>query len=202
MRAQTALAFLLLLTSTAIADDRSLLGKWESLTRGDGNIGSTLQLNADGSLARTLGAMVDSTYTFDGKRLRITSADPDSGKPVTATYAVKVAGDSLLQKNGGGRGVDIEMRRLTPFQLARPIVGTWRYPHPSGTTAFVTFTEDGKQLVRIPLRVDGGSWVAEGNHLTLNVDGTDPVTSEYRLERNMLTLVEGGKEFRYRRVKY
>lgn len=170
--------------------------------RGEGDIGTTLQLNADGSLARTVGAMMDATYTYDGAKLRITSPDPETGRAVTTTYRVKIAGDSLVQKNGGGRGVDIQMTRRTPFDRARPIVGTWQYPHSSGATAFVTFTEGGKQFVRIPLRVDGGSWVAVGDRLTLNVEDADPVTSVYRVDRNILTLVESGKEFRYRRVKY
>ncbi len=94
------------------------------------------------------------------------------------------------------------MTRLTPFDIARPIVGTWSYPHSSGATAFVTFTADGRQHVRIPMRVDGGSWVAVDGKLTLRVEGNDPVTSAYRIEHNLLTLVDDGKEFQYRRVRY
>jgi len=194
---------LLLVSAIAAADDRALVGRWESINRGEGGIGSTLQLNADGSLSRTVGAMTDNTYKFDGRsRLTITSTDPETGKSVTAKFNVKIAGETLVEKNGGGRGIDIQMTRRTPLDIARPLLGTWQYPHSSGATAFVTFTEDGRELVRVPLNVDGGSWVAVGDQLTLNVSGTDPVTSTYRADRNMLTLVEGGKEFKYRRVKY
>ena len=201
MRAQLTAA-LLLLSTLAVADDNSLVGKWESVARNDAGIGSTLQLNADGSLARTLGQMLDFTYTFDGRKLRVSSLDPDSGRAVTNTYKVRLAGDSLFERNGGGSGVDITMTRLTRFDIARPLVGTWSYPHTSGATAFVTFTADGHEYVRIPMRVDGGSWVAADGKLTLRVDGVDPVTSTFRIDHNVLSLVEAGKEFRYRRVRY
>ena len=199
MRARITIC-LLLVSAVAVAQDRALIGKWESVTRSTGGIGSTLQLSADGSLARTVGAMVDATYTFDGRTLVTTIVDPAIGKKDTTKYRVRIAGDQLTEINGGGRGVDIVMTRQTPMDITLPLAGTWRYAHSSGATAFLTFTADGRELLRIPMRVDGGSWVAVGDQLTLNVAGNDPVTSRYRVDRDVLTLVDNGKEFQYRRA--
>lgn len=195
-------AVLLFISAIAVADDRTLVGKWESVARNENGIGSTLQLNADGSLARTLGAMLDYHYTFDGRKLRTTATDPNTGQLTTTTLRVKIAGDTLIEKDAGANGVDVQMTRQTPMDLARPLLGTWRYPHYSGSTAFVTFTDDGHELVRIPLKVEGGSWVAVGSQLTLNVEGNDPVTSTYRVNRDVLTLSDNGKDFKYRRARY
>jgi hypothetical protein len=193
---------LLFISAIAAADENALVGKWESVGRSEGGLGATLQLNADGSLASAIGAMVDYTYSIDRGKLKTVFVDPETGKTKVTKNAIRFEGDDLIEKNGGGPRQDLRMTRQTPADTGNPILGTWKYPHSSGATAFVTFTRDGREILRIPLKVDGGSWVAVDNRLTLRVGGKEPVTVTYHIDGGMLTTVKDAKEFRYRRVRY
>lgn len=185
----------------ALADDRALLGRWESVNRSRGGLGSIIDFNADGSLTTTIGAIVDFTYEVNKGRLTTTYVDPQTGKIEKTTNAIRFEGDTLVEKNGNGRGNDIRMTRQTAANPSEPLLGTWRYPHYSGSTAFVTFTKDGRRLLRVPLTVDAGTWVATSDQLTMQIAAREPITTTYHIDGDVLTINDHGKESKYKRAR-
>ena len=69
----------------------SIVGKWESVTRTRGGIGSTLDFHSDGTVSLTPGAMLDLNYRLDGTRLVMSFIDPGSGEVSENTVDVRFA---------------------------------------------------------------------------------------------------------------
>ena len=175
-------------TASLSAQEVSIVGKWESVTRSRGGIGSTLDFHSDGTVSLTPGAMLDLNYRLDGTRLVMSFTDPGSGEVSENTVNVHISGDSMMQSDPES-GQEI---RLVRAQAARtdtlPIVGTWSFTHQTGGTAFQIFTADGNMHLRVPARTDRGTYVISADSLTIIIEGQDPWQVRYAIDGTRLTL--------------
>jgi len=175
-------------TASLSAQEVSIVGKWESVTRSRGGIGSTLDFHSDGTVSLTPGAMLDLNYRLDGTRLVMSFTDPGSGEVSENTVNVHISGDSMMQSDPES-GQEI---RLVRAQAARtdtlPIVGTWSFTHQTGGIAFQIFTADGNMHLRVPARTDRGTYVISADSLTIIIEGQDPRQVRYAIDGTKLTL--------------
>lgn len=182
-------------------EDAGLVGRWESVARSRGGIGTVLELRADGVATRTPGAMVDGTYRLDGAVLVTSFADPASGSVVESHLRVELRGDTMIHRDRDS-GEKIRLTRVTELGEDAPsIVGTWTFEHPAGTTAFQTFTADGAVHLRVPFVTEKGRYSVAGDALTLELAGSDRWEGRYEIDDSMLTLIPAsGEPERYRRA--
>jgi hypothetical protein len=131
----------------------------EGRTRG--GIGNILEFGADGSFFETIAAMVDFKYAVTGQQLKTWFQDPKTLKVEETSVRIRFDGDMLVQEGAQGHGKDIRMKREQRGEKdAPPIVGMWSYPQYTGVPAFVTFTRDGREFFRLPMRTERGLWRA------------------------------------------
>lgn len=197
-RALLFLVVFMLLAGPALADEK-ILGRWDSQTRSRGAIGSMLYFQADGTVAITVGAMLDFNYHTDGNRLYIA---PDEEKSA-GSMEFSVVGDKLIRKDikSGKPREEIRIGHAVPG--AAPIVGRWRSPHETGANTVEEFTADGQLRLRIPFRTDKGEYKADGSTLSIRIPGR-PRTylGTYRIEGGILILTgrQNGTQERYKRI--
>ena len=200
-----AAAVLLLLgaAAAALAADSSLVGKWEAVVRTSSGIGKSLDLRADGTLTGSLGAMVDARYRVEGDTLITTYTDEKSGRTQEAKMKIRFDRDTLVETNLAGPGEEVRMKREGPRKEGvPPIVGTWSTPKPPGGTAYLTFTSDGDEIFRYPIKTFSGKWSSMGTLLTLSYEGTPGQISNYTIENGILTIDPGkGPPTKYRRAR-
>lgn len=170
------------------AQEGSMVGKWESVARSRGGIGSTLEFHSDGTISLTPGAMVDFAYRFDGTRLVMSFTDPDTGGVSEDTLDVHMSGDSMIL-SALESGQETQLVRAQPAEAdTPPMVGTWSFTHSTGGTAFQIFTADGNMHLRVPFRTDRGTYMLSGDTLTTVIDGQDARQVRYTIDGARLTL--------------
>jgi len=189
-------------SAVALAADSPLVGKWEAIARSHGGLGSTLELHADGTLATSLGAMVDAKYRVEGGYLITSYTDESTGKTQESKLAIRFETDMLVEKAVNNPAAsEIRMKRERAGKPGdAPIVGTWSYPAAHGT-ARTTFTADGREIFRYPIRTSSGTWSAAGTLLTFGYEGRPPQTANYTLENGVLSVdSKAGTPVKYRRA--
>lgn len=183
--------------------EASIVGKWESVARSYGGIGSSLEFHSDGTVSLTPGAMVDFTYRLDGTRLVMSVTDPGTGEVSENTVDVHITGDSMIHSDPES-GQEIRFGRLEGAKAdTLPIVGTWSFKHYTGRTAFEVFTADGDVHLRVPFHTDGGTYTVSAETLTIVIEGRDPWQVRYAIDGAMLTLLSAdGSREQYNRVPW
>jgi hypothetical protein len=169
----------------------SIVGKWESVTRSAGGIGSTLDFHSDSKVSLAPGAMLDLSYRLDGTRLVMSFTDPGSGEVSENTVDVHISGDSMIQSDPeSGQEIRL-MRAQAAGTNTLPIVGKWSFTHQTGGIAFQVFTADGNMHLRVPFRTDRGTYVISADSLTILIEGQDPWQVRFAIDGTRLTLYSG-----------
>jgi len=185
------------------AQEVSIVGKWESVARSYGGIGSTLEFHSDGTISNTLGAMVEFTYRFDGSRLVMSFTDPRNGELSGNIVDVHMSGDSMIQSDPKSGQETQFVRAQAAMADTLPIVGTWSFTHSTGGTAFQIFTADGNMHLRVPARTDRGTYMLSGDTLTIVIEGQDAWQVRYTIDGAQLTLFSAdGSQQQYNRVPW
>lgn len=163
----------------------------------ENRVGRVVEFHSDGTYALFITAMDDYTYTV--RKNKLTTIESLDG--TKETFPIVFDRGNLIVKNGNGRGSDRVMTRQSASNPKQPILGTWKFSHPTGATAFETFTKDGHMYFRMPLDVTPGTWSATSDHVTVQLSGKDAETSPYRIDGNILTITESGQPQRYRHAQ-
>jgi hypothetical protein len=190
---------LLALATCAAPADRSLVGLWESTTRGPGSVGHTLEFRPDGSFVSSFTVLVQQAYRFDARKLSM--ADDEAGLQGEAESArVEIQGDVLVLTDT--KGATLRKERVGPVEdPARPIVGVWKYRHDGGVVVFERYTAGGQMLFRLPMSSNRGCYTLNAGTLTVDAEATRAATFKPRVEGDGLELRREGKEpTRYRRA--
>jgi len=172
------------------------VGFWESTETSAGGIGAALELRADGTLRHGAVVLVETEYRLEsGHPARLGMVD-ESG--TEQAIPITLAGDTMTMT--GPDGSTLEKTRLrAPSDASSPILGDWSYPHPTGSTAYERYTEDGTMLFRLPIRVETGTYEVDGDRLRMKVSG-EKARWTWRLEGDVLVAGPKGDTHRYRRV--
>jgi hypothetical protein len=178
---------------SARADEAEPVGFWESVETSQGGIGAALELTEDGRVRLSAVVLVESAYRLDGDHLVLT--DPAGGEqeiPITFGHGTMTM--------TGPDGSKLEKTRLQdPSAGSSPILGDWFYDYFGQGTAYERYTEDGKMLFRLPLRIDAGTYRLQGGRMKVEVAGQKKKWT-WRLDGGELVIGPRGKESRYRRV--
>ena len=182
-----------------------LIGKWESVTNLFGShsmLEWQLELRADGSLVSSTASVTEARYRVTGLNLLKEFLDP-YGKVMQVTSVLEIRGDKLRETASNGRVT--EMTRAAPEkgQGGAPIVGVWTYRDPEFKAGLssVTFLPDGRMILRVPMKLDTGTWKASSDKLTYSLGKQEPETVGYRRVVDLLTILSNaGQKSEFRRV--
>ncbi len=181
----------------------SIVGKWESVSRSEGGIGSTLEFLSDSTINLTPGAMIDFTYHLNRARLVMFLTNPGTGEVLENSVNVHITADSMIQSDPKS-GQETRFVRLERAKVdTLPIVGTWSFKHSTGGMAFQVFTADGDAYLRVPFRTDRGIYTISGESLTIFIEGQDSRKVRYAIDGAMLTLLSAdGSRKQYNQVPW
>ncbi|HEY7863183.1 MAG TPA: hypothetical protein VIE39_05955, partial [Thermoanaerobaculia bacterium] len=154
-----------------------LLGVWEPTVRVR-DLGTTLELCADGSLNATTGIMLDFAWRRDGESgVVLVYTERTTGQEISQPYTVRFESDGVMVHESGPSAL-----RFTRAEPARaggdPIAGLWTDTR-FGKTAYTRFSPDGSASLRIPSRRDTGTYKVEGDRMTLELHGQPPATYKF-----------------------
>lgn len=66
----------------------------------------------------------------------------------------------------------IDMKRIGPLSPGdSPLVGTWTYTHPTGTTAYQTFTRDGYTYLLVLMNAVEGTYMSGADRIVVKLPG-------------------------------
>jgi hypothetical protein len=122
------------------------LGLWESAP-GSSGFGTAIELRADGTFLETMTVMVDMTYRVSAEGLIIAAeATVDAGNVQAIPF--KVTRTTFTYRHGRRK---VKMVRIgaapDPTNL---VLGSWRFRHYTGGTAFEKYLPSGQLLFRLP----------------------------------------------------
>jgi hypothetical protein len=168
---------------------RDLVGLWESSQVTKGGIGNTIEFRADGIEVGSLGAIVNMVYRVSGDQLYsgLTSAVDD----LVSTW--RVEGDTLTETYKGGEVIVKKRFGTTPSSGDAPLVGTWTNRHYTGPMAFTWFTDDGRLLLRIPMRSASQCYTALGSNLRDGSSAGESDDWQFAIDGRNLSLSKQGE---------
>lgn len=183
------LSLIALLTAFPSLACDDLRGRWESEARTAGGMGQVFEFTGTGVVFVTLSGIADSRYLLEGNRLSSVFASPDDlKKPIKLTYEITVEATTLTMKEMASGNVQ-KMIRVGPRPSeTRPLLGLWKWEHPSGLQASTRFTEEGEMMTRLPIKTEKGSYLCVTGSVSIEMPGKKSETRPYHLERGVLTL--------------
>jgi len=177
--------------------DAALVGRWESVARSQGGIGTTMEFAPGGILVASIGVLVDTTYSVTGDTAVI-----EAGPGQEVRYVFR--GDTLMMQGGT---VGVPLRRVTALEPGVPrLVGQWSLAASDSMAAanrdrpdravlaraMHRFSVDGRYGLRIPFRSDTGSYRLSADTLVIigsAASGAGEQRVRYTVSDSMLTLV-------------
>ena len=173
-----------------------LVGTWESALPGGNGSGATLHFAADGSFASTIGTMGSFDYRFAKDRLTYTFTPINTGRPEEHTIPIRIHRDTLVQPGLSMLGRDVRLRRVRPATASDDVIaGEWQDVE---LPEFVYFGENGKALVRFPMKSCSGTWTAANGRVAVDLNG-EIAEREYSIDNDVLTLRSSGTDLKYNR---
>jgi hypothetical protein len=176
-----------------------LLGVWEPTVRVR-DLGTTLELCADGSLTATTGIMLDFAWRRDGESgVVLVYTERTTGQEISQPYTVRFESDGVMVHESGPSA--LRFTRAEPARAGEdPIAGLWTDTR-FGKTAYTRFSPDGSASLRIASRRDAGTYKVEGDRITLELQGQPTATYKFTVEEDRLDLESlFGEKGVYRRV--
>jgi hypothetical protein len=134
------------------------------------------EFRADGTVRTGFGTVVESTYRLQGTSL---SVMPKGTTVVRPPKQMQIDGDTAVREQPPPPAVpprntlpadqramlDRLSQPLTMTRVGKPmpgvplIVGTWKYTHVTGTTAYERFTSDGEMVTLVEMQGHEGTYV-------------------------------------------
>jgi hypothetical protein len=170
--------------------DRELPGLWENTSKSLGGIGGAWWFEPSGRVLAATLILGDATYERrDGRLLLRFAAAPNPedmplGDVGPATWRIEGEGVTLTKERIGG--------------LADPpsVVGTWRYAHDTGGTAYERYGGDGTMRFRLLLTpAEVGTWSRHEDVLEVRWPQAQPAT--FRVQGGRLFDAAGEQEEPY-----
>src|SRR5688572_25212710 len=140
-----------------------LTGLWESEDKSKGGIGHAIELRADGSYSEATTVIVDMVYRVSGDQIFLSEKPGGEEKPIPLDLGAETP--NLEKRLGPSVGRKERVGQREPGQ--EPIVGVWRYEHPTLMVAFERYLPDGRMQLRLPMRSSKGCYASDGTKLTL-----------------------------------
>ena len=175
----------------AVTLPAALIGFWESEATSRGGLGTALRINADGTCGSTVTVKTAFTYAFEHGTLTF-AAGADGTPP--ATLAVTLTGDTLVATPSAG-GPATKTRVGAQADPGRPIVGVWRYAHPTGAIAWERYLPDGTMEFRMPASERPARCTVSGDRLAITSPGMT-TDARYELKNGKLLLFGAAGEAR------
>lgn len=155
------------------AEQKKLIGVWESSETTKGGLGAIYEFREDGGLMAGMGALVNSTYDPKDQYLQQFMNQPYEKSDVDDSRPIKIMGGPLE---------------------APAYVGVWKFRHNTGGYAFQKITEDGRTMLRVPFPMPWGKYELKGRKIRITRAGCPPVEITYKVTEKTLELTTPGKK--------
>lgn len=196
-------------------ESASVVGLWLGEARTEGGLGNWIAFRPDGTAEYSFGALIDGTYRTEGHSLWLTLVgQSESPTPLdmrveldTAVRRQPPPADAPARDTLPPDERAMFDRMMRPLEMKRvgrgtpgvaAIVGTWTYTHPTGATAYETFTSSGKMFLLVPMSRTPGTYTVAAGGVVLKLPN-----SEQTLVPHEDVLVSGsldGKHSTFRRA--
>lgn len=197
-------AFILLSSGWAGAAENSLVGRWISERRPNGNLALIMTFAEDGVVTSTVGSVGEYHYVEDGGKLRLTpmNGNPAIQKPINETYTLQ--GDKMLVSPSDDLGARRQRVRVgKAIEGAPPLVGLWTFMSENGAPATYQYTRGGLALLSVPKKVFRGHYKLENRDLTIEMEGAPAAKWKVQIGQKRMLLRDPGpppREERYTRI--
>lgn len=178
----------------AFADEIS--GRWYSVSRSRGGLGTMLDFRSDGSVEYSPGAIVDYRWRIHGANLALTSIDPVKGEENMDTF-FRISGNALtignpsgvqltFSRQGNGTGLAGIWTAQTMMD-GHPVRNTWH------------FRDDGSALFTVEFTTKPGRYSAANGRFRMSIQGVPAMDGTFRFDQGELVLPGSRGENRFRR---
>ena len=157
----------------SVAEQKKLIGVWESPDTTKGGLGAIYEFREDGGLMAGMGALVNSTYDPKDQNLQQFMNQPYDKSDKDDSRPIKIMDGPLESPS---------------------YVGVWKFRHYTGGYAFQKITEDGRMMLRVPFPMPWGKYELKGKKLRFTQAGCPPVDITYKLTEKILELTAPGKK--------
>ena len=182
-------------------------GRWSSLARTKGGLGSQWKFTEDGETTYSFGALVDFKYEVDGNQIKMIALNPDL-KPKGEMQISKFLIDdkTLTLEPNSSVGRQVMTRSGAPHTGADQVMGDWTYTHYTGGTAVMRYFQDGICQLSVPFQELKGTYRKVGNDISIQLPGRDPIKASFLPSEDILTITtitncEHRKQRRYIRYE-
>lgn len=185
-------AFLFVLA--ALAGAAEIEGRWRPVVTSKGGIGAVLDFRAKGVLWVRTGAVVESVYAVEGNEL-VQPGPMVNSAPVRLVIDLREAGVLRLWQ---GQKMAMEMRRVG--EAGEGLLGEWEMDREMAGQKLkmrMIYRADGKSLLVMPFRSDRGSWLVNGEKISVTLPNGKRLVGAYSLSEGKLVLPEGREYLRY-----
>lgn len=142
--------------------------------------------------------LVDAFYRVAENKLTISEKPIIDAVPVGDTTAIKIEGDTLTQAFPGAP--EVRKERIGRAEPGRdPIVGAWRYRHPTGAIAYERYTPDGQMSLRLPMTSSTGCYKMEAGKVALARAQGGGLNGSFEMKGEDLVLTFADKSVTYRK---
>ena len=198
-----------------VQQEAVVTGLWLAESRSRGGLGGWFEFRADGTVRAGLGALVESTYRLQGTSLSLTPKGQTDGLP---PMQMRIDGDTAVRQQPPPAAapprdtlppdqramLDRLSQPLTMTRVGKPmagaplIVGTWRYTHPTGATAYERFTSGGEMVLLVEMQASEGTYAVRPDR----VDVAFPTSSQTfkRMGETLVTTNTEGQAITFRRA--
>ncbi len=183
-------------TGPVIAPD-ALIGLWETTGTSHGGIGGALEFRIGG--AATIGSvvLVDAFYQVKDGAVNL-SEQPGGPSIPGSTMPLTIDGGDWRVSAGGQQIVKTRVGTAVTGQS--PVVGVWRYTHPTGAPAWERYTVEGKVFLRVVLTATAATYAVSGSTVTIS-GAAGSVAYRCALDADGLAMTTAdGRATRYRRA--
>ena len=184
-------------STTRVAAPDAVLGLWESAEKSNGGIGGALEFRTGGAAAVGNVVLVDAFYQVkDGT---VILSEQAGGPPIPGSTLPLTIDGGDWKASAGGQQI-VKTRVGTAVAGQSPIVGVWKYTHPTGAPAWERYTGEGTMFLRVVLSATAATYVVSGSTVTISGAGGTP-TFRGALDGDALTMTTAdGRATRYLRA--
>lgn len=193
----------LFLFSVLFAQDTAtqLVGRWRSAVTSQGGLGSMVQLQKDGTLEYSKGAIVEMKYRVEGKSLVL---PPENAKGPETRQAIEFVGDKTLRMMPAGAPPIELARQGNRLDAANPILGEWTAPREVNGKKLESryiFYPSGKALLLLPIATKTGVYSVQGAKMKIDIPGLSSSEGSFQRAGDAL-LLPMGKAGRVKYLRY
>lgn len=177
--------------STNAASLNSIVGKWVSKERSEGELGGVYLFGKDGNVIVVYGAIIDYDYKITEQNIVETYSD---GTQIKSSYSVNgkiLTKKQIYPQNSNSESkIEVKMKKLeSSIENSNSVIGIWLYRNENGAWIIQEYKANNKAQVCISLVIEIGKFHLINNELTIELKGKEKISRKIRIDNNCLVLM-------------